>query len=79
MTANGSKSYLPYLNKLEEQYNNIYHHSINKKLELLSIKIFLVQITIQIRWEKYLLSIQFWKLILDYIINELLSRTRQSY
>ena len=49
MTANGSKSYLPYLNKLEEQYNNIYHHSINKKLELLSIKIFLVQITIQIR------------------------------
>ena len=31
MTANHNKSYLPYLNKLEEQYNNTYHHSINKK------------------------------------------------
>ena len=26
-----SKSYLPHLNKLENQYNNTYHHSINKK------------------------------------------------
>ena len=32
MTANDSKSYLPYLNKLVEEYNNTYHHSINKKL-----------------------------------------------
>ena len=31
MTANGTKSYLPYLNKLVDQYNNPYHHSINKK------------------------------------------------
>ena len=31
MTANDSKSYLPYLNKLVDQYSNTYHHSINKK------------------------------------------------
>ena len=31
MTANDSKSYLSYLNKLVNQYNNTYHHSINKK------------------------------------------------
>ena len=31
MTANARKSYLPYLNKLVDQYNNTYHHSINKK------------------------------------------------
>ena len=31
MTANDSKYYLPYLNKLVDQYNNSYHHSINKK------------------------------------------------
>ena len=30
MTANDSKSYLPYLNNLVGQYNNAYHHSINK-------------------------------------------------
>ena len=30
MTGNGSKSYLLYLNKLVDQYNNTYHHSINK-------------------------------------------------
>ena len=30
MTANDSKSYLPYLNKLVDQYNNTYHHFINK-------------------------------------------------
>ena len=30
MTANNNKSYLPYLNKLVDQYNNTYHHSINK-------------------------------------------------
>ena len=32
MTANNSKFYLSYLNKLVDQYNNTYHHSINKKL-----------------------------------------------
>ena len=31
MTSNDSKSYLPNLNKLVDQYNNTYHHSINKK------------------------------------------------
>ena len=31
MTANDSKSYLSYLNRLVDQYNNTYHHSINKK------------------------------------------------
>ena len=31
MTANDSKSYLPYLNKLVDQYNSTYHHSIGKK------------------------------------------------
>ena len=31
MTANDSKSYLPDLNRLVDQYNNTYHHSINKK------------------------------------------------
>ena len=31
MRANDSKSYLPCLNKFVDQYNNTYHHSINKK------------------------------------------------
>ena len=31
MTANDSKSYLHYLNKLVDQYDNTYHHSVNKK------------------------------------------------
>ena len=31
MIANDSKSYLPYLNKLVDDYNNTYKHSINKK------------------------------------------------
>ena len=30
MTANDSKSYLPYLNKIVDQQNNTYHYSINK-------------------------------------------------
>ena len=30
MVANGNKSYLPYLNKWVDQFNNTYHHSINK-------------------------------------------------
>ena len=30
MKANGSKSYLGYLNRLVDQYNKIYHHSIRK-------------------------------------------------
>ena len=31
MTANDSKSYLSYLNWLVDQYNNTYHHSVNKR------------------------------------------------
>ena len=31
MTAHNSKSYLCYLNKLVDQYNNTYRHSISKK------------------------------------------------
>ena len=31
MTTNDSKPYLSYLNKLVDQFNNSYHHSINKK------------------------------------------------
>ena len=31
MAANDSKSYFHYLNKLVDQYNDTYHHSINKK------------------------------------------------
>ena len=31
MTANDTKSYLSYSNKLVDQYNNAYHHSVNEK------------------------------------------------
>ena len=31
ITANDNKSYLPYWNKLVDQYNNTFHHSVNKK------------------------------------------------
>ena len=31
MISNDSKSYLPYLNKLEDEYNNTSYHSANKK------------------------------------------------
>ena len=31
MTANGRKSYLSYLNKLVDEYNNTYHHFTKKK------------------------------------------------
>ena len=31
MTAYDTKSYLPYLNKLVNQYSNTYHHLIDKK------------------------------------------------
>ena len=37
LTANESKSYLSYLNKLVDQFNNTYHHSIVKKLIMLII------------------------------------------
>ena len=41
MTANVSKSYLPYLNKLVGQYNNACHLSINKNLLMLIIMLLL--------------------------------------
>ena len=31
MTANDNKSCLSYLNKVIDQYNNTYHHSLNRK------------------------------------------------
>ena len=31
MTATDTKSYLSYLDKLVYQYNNTYHHSVNKR------------------------------------------------
>ena len=31
MTSNDRKSYLPCLNKLVDQYNNTYYHSVNEK------------------------------------------------
>ena len=90
MTANNSKSYLSYLNKLVDQYKNIFHHSNNKNYfnadysvltenieanfkvskfevkiewELLSIRIFLVKVTLTTAQEKCL----FWKLIPGHI------------
>ena len=89
MTANDSKFYLSYLNELVDQCNNTFHYSINEKLlmllillwleklrwilsllnlmiesELLSVRIFLLKITLKIGQEKYLLLILFLKLIL---------------
>ena len=32
MAVNHSKTYLPYPTKVVDQYDNIYHHSIYKKL-----------------------------------------------
>ena len=32
LTPNDSKSYLPFLDKLVDYYNNTFHHSIGKKL-----------------------------------------------
>ena len=85
MTANNSKTSLPYLNKLVDQYNNTYHHSINKRpisadysklteklrpslklqsltlmieLESQSIRIFLVNATLNIGQEKYLVCFE---------------------
>ena len=31
MTGDNNRSYLTYLKKLVDQYNNTYHHSINEK------------------------------------------------
>ena len=37
MTASNSKSYLGYLNKLVDEYNDTYHYSIGKSLFMLII------------------------------------------
>ena len=37
MIPNDSKFYLSYLNKLVDQYNNTYRHSVNKNLLMLII------------------------------------------
>ena len=37
MAPNDSKSCLSYLHKLVDQYNNTYHHSVNKNLLILII------------------------------------------
>ena len=37
MTANHSRSYLSYLNKLADQHNNTSHHLLTKKLVMLII------------------------------------------
>ena len=37
MAVNDCKYFLPYLNKLVDQYNNTYHHSINRKTTLMLI------------------------------------------
>ena len=66
MTANDSKSYVSYLKNLVDQYNNTYHDSINKKpinadYSVLTEKIEtnLVNVTLKIGQEKYLLLILF--------------------
>ena len=69
MTANNSKSYLPYLNKLVDQHNNTYDQSINGKpvnadlnlkliikSELVSIRIYLVKL----HWKLVKRNICFW-------------------
>ena len=39
MTANNTKSYLVYFNKLVDEHNNTYHRSIGKKILILIILI----------------------------------------
>ena len=45
MTTNGSKSYIGYLKKLVDQYNNTYYHSINKNLLMLIILFWLKKLS----------------------------------
>ena len=68
LTANDITSYLGYLNKLEDEYNNTHHHSINEKpftadysaltekmsriLKLLSLKLIIGRIN----WHKNIFS-----------------------
>ena len=49
MAANYSKSYLIYLNKLVDQYNNTYHQSINTDYPALTEKITINLKTLQLK------------------------------
>ena len=42
MTANDSKSYLSYMNKLLDQYDNTYHHFVGKNILMLIILIHMI-------------------------------------
>ena len=53
MTANDSKLYLSYLNELVDQYNNTFHYSINEKLLMLLILLWLEKL----RWILSLLNL----------------------
>ena len=70
MTANDSKSYLSYLNKLGDQYNNTYllkkietspkapKFKVNDIVKIASLRIF-IKVTLKIIQETYLLSTLF--------------------
>ena len=78
MATNDSKSYLSYLNKFVNQYNNTYHHSINKKsinadysaltenIET-NPKAPKFKVTDRVRITKYFFLILSWKLTLGHI------------
>ena len=78
MATDDSKSYLSYLNKFVNQYNNTYHHSINKKsinadysaltenIET-NPKAPKFKVTDRVRITKYFFLILSWKLTLGHI------------
>ena len=78
MATDDSKSYLSYLNKFVNQYNNTYHHSINKKsinadysaltenIET-NPKAPKFKVTERVRITKYFFLILSWKLTLGHI------------
>ena len=110
MTANDSKSYFPYLNKLVDEYNNTYHHSINKKLInpyysaltedtesnpkapkfKVNDRVWINKYknvfsksytgnwkkTFPFKWKKNNMKFSWKRILAEYVINELLSRTK---
>ena len=58
MTANNSKSYLDYLNKVLYEYNNSYHRSIEKILLMLIIQLWLKKL-------RQILKLQNLKLLIE--------------
>ena len=58
MTAHNSKSYLAYLNKLIDQYNNTYHHFIYKNLLMLIILLSLKKLSRILRLLNFRLMIE---------------------